>query len=68
MKKRPIFITKSNSITLPKLVREELDLEAGDWLDYIVLQDGTIVLKRMECSEMQALLSISQILITKKER
>ena len=68
MKKRPIFITKSNSITLPKLIREELDLEAGDWLDYIVLQDGTIVLKRMECSEMQALLSISQILITKKER
>ena len=68
MKKRPIFITKSNSITLPKLIREELDLEAGDWLDYIVLQDGTIVLKRMECSEMQALLSISQILITKKEK
>ena len=68
MKKRPIFITKSNSITFPKLIREELDLEAGDWLDYIVLQDGTIVLKRMECSEMQALLSISQILITMKER
>jgi len=49
LKKRPIIITKSNSITLPKRLREMLDLQPGDCLDYEAMANGSIILVRKEC-------------------
>ena len=37
MKKRPIIITTTNAITIPKKVRNLLDLQPGDCLDYEVM-------------------------------
>ncbi len=54
MKKRPIYLTKNFSVTLPKEVREMLDLEPGDCFDYETIANGSIVLVRKECIEMPA--------------
>jgi AbrB family looped-hinge helix DNA binding protein len=51
MKKRPLIITKHNSITLPKPLRETLDLQPGDCLEYMAMANGTIVLARKECCQ-----------------
>lgn len=44
MKKRPIIITTTNAITIPKKVRNLLDLQPGDCLDYEVMANGSIIL------------------------
>jgi AbrB family looped-hinge helix DNA binding protein len=46
MNKCPIFITKNNSITPPKELREKHDLQPGDTFDYQVLENGVIQLIR----------------------
>jgi len=51
MKKRPLIISKRSTITLPKPLREMLDLQPGDCLDYVVMANGTIVLARKECCQ-----------------
>jgi AbrB family looped-hinge helix DNA binding protein len=51
MKKRPIVITKNNMITLPKWLREKLDLQPGDCLDYEAMANGSIILARKECCD-----------------
>jgi hypothetical protein len=51
MNKRPLIITKHNSITLSKPLRVMLDLQPGDCLDYVVMANGTIVLARKECCQ-----------------
>ena len=61
MKKRPLFITKSFSVTLPKEVREVLDLEPGDCFDYETIANGSIILIRKECIEMPAFQLICMI-------
>ena len=54
MKRRPI-ITMTNSITIPKKVREMLQLQPGDCLDYEVMVNGTIILAKKECCDSPAL-------------
>lgn len=49
MKNRPVFITQSGAITLPKAFRQVHNLEAGICFDYKILKNGTIVLTRKEC-------------------
>ena len=51
MKQRPIIISQSNSITLPKQLCEMLDLQPGDCLDYEVLANGSIIMVRKECCD-----------------
>ena len=51
MKKRPIIITATNAITIPKKVRALLDLQPGDCLDYEVMVNGSIILARKDCCE-----------------
>ena len=46
MKKCPIFITKNNSTTLPKELREKHDLQPEDSFEYQVLENGVIQLIR----------------------
>jgi AbrB family looped-hinge helix DNA binding protein len=58
MKKRPLIITKRSTITLPKPLREMLDLQPGDCLDYLVMANGTIVLARKECCNTPKLLPL----------
>ena len=48
MKKRPILITATNAITIPKKVRNLLDLQPGDCLDYEVMANGKIDLARKQ--------------------
>jgi AbrB family looped-hinge helix DNA binding protein len=36
-------------ITLPKWLREKLDLQPGDCLDYEAMANGSIILARKEC-------------------
>ncbi len=55
MKRRPIIITMTNSITIPKKVREMLQLQPGDCLDYEVMVNGTIILAKKECCNSPAL-------------
>ncbi|PKO04457.1 MAG: hypothetical protein CVU41_16975 [Chloroflexi bacterium HGW-Chloroflexi-3] len=52
LKKRPIIITTSNAITIPKKVRNLLDLQPGDCLDYEVMANGSIILVRKECCDL----------------
>jgi AbrB family looped-hinge helix DNA binding protein len=54
LKKRPMIMTKSNAITLPKELREEQGLQPGDCFDYDVLGDGSIRLVRKECCQTPA--------------
>ena len=54
MKKRPIIITATNAITIPKKVRNLLDLQPGDCLDYEVMANGSIILVRKECCQTPA--------------
>jgi len=51
LKKRPIIITATNAITIPKKVRALLDLQPGDCLDYEVMVNGSIILARKDCCE-----------------
>ena len=55
MKKRPIIITTTNAITIPKKVRNLLDLQPGDCLDYEVMANGSIILVRKECCDSPSL-------------
>ena len=55
MKKRPIIITATNAITIPKKVRALLDLQPGDCLDYEVMVNGSIILARKDCCESREL-------------
>ena len=55
MKKRPIIITVTNAITIPKKVRALLDLQPGDCLDYEVMVNGSIILARKDYCESPAL-------------
>ena len=55
MKKRPIIITATNAITIPKKVRNLLDLQPGDCLDYEVMANGSIILVRKECCDSPSL-------------
>jgi AbrB family looped-hinge helix DNA binding protein len=54
LKKRPIIITATNAITIPKKLREWLDLKPGDCLDYEVMVNGSIILARKDCCESRA--------------
>jgi AbrB family looped-hinge helix DNA binding protein len=38
-------LTSKGQITLPKKVREALDLEPGDQVDFVVQADGAVTLK-----------------------
>jgi len=51
LKKRPIIITTTNAIIIPKKVRILLDLQPGDCLDYEVMANGSIILVRKECCD-----------------
>jgi AbrB family looped-hinge helix DNA binding protein len=55
LKKRPIIITTTNAITIPKKVRNLLDLQPGDCLDYEVMANGSIILVRKECCDLPSL-------------
>jgi len=55
LKKRPIIITTTNAITIPKKVRNQLDLQPGDCLDYEVMVNGSIILVRKECCDSPSL-------------
>ena len=55
MKKRPIIITATNAITIPRKLRELLDLQPGDCLDYEVMVNGSIILARKDCGESREL-------------
>ena len=55
LKKRPIIITSTNAITIPKKVRYLLDLQPGDCLDYEVMANGSIILARKECCDSPSL-------------
>jgi len=55
LKKRPIIITATNAITIPKKVRNLLGLQPGDCLDYEVMANGSIILVRKECCDSLSL-------------
>ena len=55
MKKRPIIITATNAITIPKKVRALLDLQPGDCLEYEVMVNGSIILAHKDCCESREL-------------
>lgn len=38
-------ITSKGQITLPKAVREQLRVEVGDRLDFMVQDDGTVIMR-----------------------
>ena len=61
MKKRPIIITTTNAITIPKKVRNLLDLQPGDCLDYEVMANGSIILVRKECCDSPSLRPICKL-------
>ena len=39
-------VTTKGQITIPKEIREHLQIQAGDHVDFIVLEDGRVVLKQ----------------------
>jgi len=55
LKKQPIIITATNAITIPRKLRELLDLQPGDCLDYEVMVSSSIILARKDCCESPAL-------------
>lgn len=43
-------LTSKGQITIPKSVRERLGLQAGDQLDFVVQEDGSVRLRRRKRS------------------
>ena len=39
-------VTTKGQITIPKEIREHLGVQAGDHVDFIVLEDGRVVMKQ----------------------
>jgi AbrB family looped-hinge helix DNA binding protein len=39
-------MTSKGQVTIPKQVRERLDLRAGDHLDFVVLDDGSVRVRK----------------------
>lgn len=39
-------LTSKGQVTIPKEVRDKLDLEAGDQLDFVVSDDGSVRLRK----------------------
>jgi antitoxin PrlF len=40
----PATMTTKGQVTIPKAVREHLGVDAGDRLDFVIQDDGTVVL------------------------
>ncbi len=68
LKRRPLIMTKSNAITLPKELREEQGLQPGDCFDYFILADGSIRLVRKECCQTPAFQPICSMASSKGKR
>ena len=51
-------LTSKGQLTLPKVIRERLRVRAGDHVDFIVLDDGTIVVRAatVDVRELKGLL------------
>jgi len=51
-------LTSKGQITLPKSIRDRLRLDAGDQVDFIVQDDGTVVLRpaTVDVRELKGLL------------
>ena len=51
-------LTSKGQITLPKSIRDRLRLDAGDQVDFIVQDDGTVVLRpaTLDVRELKGLL------------
>jgi AbrB family looped-hinge helix DNA binding protein len=51
-------VTSKGQITLPKAIRDRLRLDAGDRVDFIVTDDGTVVLRpaTLDVRELKGLL------------
>lgn len=51
-------LTSKGQITVPKSIRERLRLDAGDQVDFIVQDDGTVVLRpaTVDVRELKGLL------------
>ena len=52
-------LTTKGQVTIPKAVREQLDLKAGDRIDFIVNDSGEAVIRRLSRSteEVQGMLA-----------
>lgn len=52
-------LTTKGQVTIPKAVRDQLDLKAGDRVDFIVNDAGEAVIRRVSCStiEVQGMLA-----------
>ncbi len=45
---KPHKLTSKHQATIPKEVREKLDLKAGDAIVFYIKKDGTIILKKAQ--------------------
>ena len=46
-------MTTKGQVTVPKAVRDQLDLKAGDRVDFVVNDAGEAVLRRVSCTAAQ---------------
>jgi AbrB family looped-hinge helix DNA binding protein len=51
-------VTSKGQITLPKAIRDRLHLDAGDRVDFVVKDDGTVILRpvTVDVRELKGLL------------
>ena len=59
-------LTSKGQITIPKFIREQLNLSEGDQLEFILYPDGSLSLipKTHDISELQGLLSKPKAVLT----
>ena len=58
-----VYVTRlySNKTSVPKPVREALGLRNGDYLAWVISDDGTVVVKKMEPREAEELRELRSV-------
>jgi len=61
-------VTGQGQVTVPKEVREKLTVKSGDWLQFLLTEDGHIILRKFEFDIELAIKGLNRIITTKESK
>ncbi|TLY14255.1 MAG: AbrB/MazE/SpoVT family DNA-binding domain-containing protein [Thaumarchaeota archaeon] len=61
-------VTGQGQVTIPKEVREKMTVKAGDWMQFLLTEDGHMVIRKFEFDIELAMKSLSKIITSKDSK
>jgi AbrB family looped-hinge helix DNA binding protein len=61
-------VTGQGQVTIPKEVREKLTVKSGDWLQFLLTEDGHIVIRKFEFDIELAIKNLNKIITNKDSK